>query len=43
MATPTNTEFVAEKRAALEAWAKWLTAVTANVTAKVITLQGALR
>jgi integrase len=36
-------EFVAEKRAALEAWAKWLTALTAKVPAKVITLRGAVR
>jgi integrase len=36
-------EFVAEKRAALEAWGKRLTALTANVPAKVITFRGAVQ
>jgi hypothetical protein len=35
-------EFVAEKRAALEAWGKWLAVLNANVHANVITLRGAV-
>jgi hypothetical protein len=44
VATPDRRyEFVADKRAAHEVPGKWLTAPTVNVSANVITLQGALR
>jgi len=36
-------EFAIEKRAALEAWGKWLASLTASAPAKVITLRGAMR